>query len=275
MKQTFLLFLGLLWSLSLCAQDDRDNPSLRAALQTEGIPAHYAFENDLDLRISSGTLVDTPLGRIFAYYAIPRNAESLSKTFYLFRKLKSGWIGGKMQWPEASENGSFECEGGGISVSAEGSYLILHGHVTPSAGCLLVLNTQLKPLRSFYGIGANFVGSRNLLITGSNVHFAPVHPLKLWLLDAESGAKELVYPIANETAGRTLFRNQLRKLQDKCDADAGSTSGCRQRWLDADLNFDSTLTEDKVGFFAAPETHGIWRADRVGKCACRWRRCCR
>ena len=71
MKQTFLLLVGLLWSISLCAQNDRDNPSLRAALQTEGIPAHYAFANDLDFRISSGTAVDTPLGRVFAYYAIP------------------------------------------------------------------------------------------------------------------------------------------------------------------------------------------------------------
>ena len=254
MKQTFLLLVGFLCSLSLCAQDDRDNPSLRSALQTAGIPAHYAFANDLDLRISSGAAVDTPLGRVFAYYAIPRNAESLSKTFYLFRKLKSGWIGGKMQWPEASENGSFECEGGGISVSAEGSYLILHGHVTPSAGCLLVLNSQLKPLRSFYGIGAHFVGGRNLLITGSNVHFAPTHPLKLWILDAESGDKVSVYPLANESAGRRQFRAQLGKLQETCEEDASTQSGCRQRWLDADLNFDGAiLSEDNVGFFVAPK----------------------
>jgi hypothetical protein len=254
MKQTFLLLVGLLWWLSLCAQHDRDNLSLRAALQTEGIPAHYAFENDLDLRISSGTVVDTPLGRIFAYYANPRNAESLSKTFYLFRKLKSGWIGGKMQWPEPSENGSFECEGGSISVSAQGSYLIVDGHLTPSAGCLLVLNAQLKPLRSFYGISARFVGSRSLLITGSNVHFAPTHPLKLWILDAENGNKELVYPLANESAGRSQFRAQLGKLQEKCEEDASTQPGCRQRWLDADLNFDGAiLSEDNVGFFVAPE----------------------
>ena len=108
------------------------------------------------------TAVDTPLGRIFAYYAIPRNADSLSKTFYLFRKLKSGWIGGKMQWPEPSENSPFECEGGGISVSAQGGYLVVDGHLTPSAGCLLVLNAQLKPLRSFYGIGADFVQNFSL-----------------------------------------------------------------------------------------------------------------
>ena len=159
-----------------------------------------------------------------------------------------------MQWPEASENGSFECEGGGISVSAEGSYLILHGHVTPSAGCLLVLNSQLKPLRSFYGIGAHFVGGRNLLITGSNVHFAPTHPLKLWILDAESGDKVSVYPLANESAGRRQFRAQLGKLQETCEEDASTQSGCRQRWLDADLNFDGAiLSEDNVGFFVAPK----------------------
>ena len=254
MKQIFQLLVGFLCSLSLCAQSDRQNPSLRSALATEGIPAHYAFTKDLDLRISSGTAVDTPLGRVFAHYVIPRSANSLTETFYLFRKLKSGWIGGKMQWPEPSENGSFECVGGSISVSAQGGYLIVHGHVTPSAGCLLVLNAQLKPLRSFYGIGSHFVGSRNLLITGSNVHFAPTHPLKLWILDAKSGDKVLIYPVANESAGRTLFRSQLRKLQEQCEADASSTIGCRQRWLDADLNFDgSIVSEDSLGVYAAPE----------------------
>lgn len=253
-KQWIGVFLGCLCWLASHAQDDRDNPSLRELFVKEGVPIFHASESDLDKRISSGDAIESSIGRILVYYAIPRDGKTLGNSFYVFRKDKSGWLGGKMNWPGTSNDGRFACQGGSISVAVQGGYVLIHGHLTPSAGCTLVLDQQLAPIRSFDNIGTTFVGGENFAVTGANIHFAPVHPLKIWILNMETGEKESVYPVANESKDRKMFRETIKALYDACESDSAAIGGCRQRLLDADLNNDGdTPSEDSYGIYAAPE----------------------
>lgn len=246
---------------------DKDNPSLRQALSDFGIPLSMARTVDLELRVSSGEAFnpDCPksaqtavsptcnsAATLFAYYAIPREAESLSEHFYLFRKIDGRWRGGRYRWPDDSDRQSWDrvigCAGGSIFPRVSQSLILIHGHNGPSAGCTMVFDAHLQPLITVAGLHEQILGTSHVILRQNLVHFSHDRRLDLWLVDIKHKTARKIYPSTNEFPARRAFRLAMAKRFARCDL----SPECYAKQADSNISFLGDLNEDEGEFFYAP-----------------------
>lgn len=233
------LFLALFLCMQVAASNATfpNNTTVRKAIEIADIPANLFLAQDLDKEISSGTLQTTPFGKVFAYYVVEPGARSLSEFFYLLIQRDSRWSGGRVDATPAAANkwfpktadlnkmGSFVgdeiCEFGlgSVFLASNPRYLILSGHFSPSASCTWVLDRGLNVVSMFSAVSTRTLQPQTLLVTDSTIHFSPVHPLRMRIVDLSNNTSRVIYPPQPEGKLRAHYRKQLAVALALCEND--------------------------------------------------------
>ena len=276
MKKILMPFwLLLIWpSASAYQGADKDNPSLRQALLDFGIPHSMAHAEDLDFRVSSGTAFNadckkatrTPgapapacdsTATLFAYYAVPRNADSLSQRFYLFRKIDGAWRGGRFGWPNDDHRAGWErvigCAGGSLFPTVSEGLILVSGHNGPSAGCTMVFNAKLKPLITVAGLHVQALGTTHVVLRQNLIHFSTQKPLDVWLVDLKRKTSRKIYPSTSEFPARRDFRLAMAKRFKRCEV----SPECFAKLAQGNIPSLSGLNENAGEFLTSPKLNAL------------------
>jgi len=235
-----------------------NNTSVRTAIEIADIPANLFLAQDLDKELSSGAMHDTPFGKVFAYYVIAPGARSLTNFFYLLIQRDGRWTGGRIDATPAAANkwfpkiaragvvdphktGSFVgdeiCEFGlgSVFLASNARYLILRGRFSPSASCTWVLDEGLDIVSMFSSVSTRTLRPQTLLVTDSTIHFAPVHPLRMRIVDLANNTSRVIYPTRPEGKLRAQYQKQLGLALALCENDPA----CSQRAAQDNVSLES------------------------------------
>jgi len=98
---------------------------------------------------------------------------------------------------------SIDCLGPLETIGERGGHIYIQTHLTPSAGCILVLTSQFRPVAALSGWLLGFAGDGYAVVRESEIHLDFLHPQAA--LSVYDGARERVtpiYPIPWDVHGR-------------------------------------------------------------------------
>jgi len=191
--------------------------TLANALKRESIPVAASIPN-LNARITSYAILNDDREFLIAYYLLEQD-NALHAPLYLtrFQKKARRWqhkslTGVKLGFFEESQQKSqVDCLGSVLSIQRDHARYYLNLDLTPSAGCLLVLSQDLNVWQTLAGWPQVFFPSGLLVLSGDMVHFACVHPERLFLYDPVGRKIEQIYPQQNDRL-RDGFSSRLEKI---------------------------------------------------------------
>ena len=212
-----ILALLLFASVTLVGGDSRAaDDTLRQALSAKKLPIDAAKLVNLDKSIASWAELDDASQYVIAYY-VDDGSGLINSPLLLDRyDRKSGeWKSATLQAASAkpgSQEAVDACFGAVLSVEASGGRLFLHTHINPSAGCVLIVSSELKLEASLDGWLVGQLGEGKLIYQRSEVHFAPVHPTELALYDLRTKHDVTIFPPKPESAIRKARAAQLAEF---------------------------------------------------------------
>ena len=152
--------------------------SLRKELAQAGIPLTSFSEAELDEAVDGTGASKQP----YVYFVyVRRNGNLLTGLPRLVRYDQS--TGAILRSELQLKEDDPYCCGSPDGFEFLDDYLLLSFHYNPSAGAILVLDKDLKLLRSLDGFDVQRVAMNQLVIVENMVHFAPVHPERLQWAD--------------------------------------------------------------------------------------------
>jgi hypothetical protein len=165
--------------------------------------------------ISSYTVLGTDREFLIAYYLTsPQNELRFPLFLARLNKRTGKWderaltdLKVKFSAGSKQEN-HHECLGSAMRLENRNGWYHLDLHLTPSAGCLVVLNRGLTVHRILTGGSAGLFNSGLLVYERNMVHFATVHAATLLLYDPATGRSQQIYPLENDPF-RKNFSNRL------------------------------------------------------------------
>lgn len=149
-----------------------------------------------------------------------------------------------------------DCIGSVLDISRQGDQYFLNLHFNPSAGCLLVLNTDLTVSHTLAGWPVAFFKSGSFVWIGDMVHFSDIHAETLFLYDPVTRKSQQIYPLKNDPF-RDDFSTRLGKVinQKRC---AQNNWACEPDRFSTQI--DSIELNDEtqsLAFHASFETEGF------------------
>jgi len=204
-------FILILFMLCLGAET-ASSETLRQVLAAKNLPVAGAKLENLDKNITGGAELDGANQFVIAYY-LEDGTGLLRAPIFLDRYDRS-----HRQWASAALGDAktnlgdieVDCFGSVLSITAGGSRLLLDTHLSPSAGCLLVLTPDFKLEAGLYGWLIGRLGDDKLIYHRSQVHFAPVHPAEIALHDLRSKRDVTIFPPKPESL---IWQARTQQLQ--------------------------------------------------------------
>jgi hypothetical protein len=192
---------------------------------------------NLDKKITSGAELDDATQFVIAYY-VEDGTSRLNTPIFLERlDRKTGkWQSARLGDPAVKvKDMDVNCMGSVLSVRTLGDRILLDTHLSPSAGCVLILSEDLKVQASLYGWIVARLGDDELVYQRSQVHFAPVHSAELAIYDLQGKRDVTIFPRKPFQAIRQarivqlqeFYRTRLawcRENDDPCDAEEFDSS---------------------------------------------------
>jgi len=181
-------FLAVITAVALCGLSPRAGAeTLREVLREHSLSSGSAPIRNLDRRITSYEVLDTAEEFVIAYYVddgTPYLPSSLSVAHY---------SKGNSRWSEASigrkdvtfPDGSEDCIGSADGLHRLGDFFLIDTHLSPSAGCLIVLDENLAVVKLLYGWYLASLPPHIVVFHESMMHFAPTHPMKISTFDLD------------------------------------------------------------------------------------------
>ncbi len=231
----FLLFAPVL-SGHQAAKEAKN--TLRQAIAAQGLTPDENIVKNLDKPITSGGQLDDSARFVIAYY-IDDGSNALLPPLYIDRydrklqKWESATLG---QAQSKSPDIDVNCLGSVLNISALGDRLLLDTHLSPSAGCALILSREMKLEAGLYGWYLGQIDGDEIIYHRSEVHFASAHPAEIALFDLSTKRDLTLFPRKPYQAIRRALIEQLKeffrthedwcnKFDDPCDPD----------WFDSSL----------------------------------------
>lgn len=204
--------------------------TLKDVLSVKSLPVAGAKPANLEKKITSGAEFDDSSQFAIAYY-LDDGTGYLNPPLFVDRYDKKNKAWQSAALPDAQEKSLKPddiCYGSILNINSSGGRFFLDTHINPSAGCLLVLSTDLKLEASLYGWLLVQLGPDLLIYQRSEVHFAPVHPAEIAIYDLRNKRDDTIFPPKIPTAIRQARTAQLRdfyksnrewcnKNDDPCD----------------------------------------------------------
>jgi len=203
MKLRALLLLGA--SLLLSAPSRAE--TLREVLQQNNIPATTLAATALDARVSSGAAAQSGDWSYVAYPSVAAD-ETLGPPLHVVAYNRATQ---KLLYRAvAAQETSDECFGAVWDIHGQGGFFLVTTHINPSALCTVVLDADLRVRQSLVGWPVAPLGPNQVLLEEDEVHFAPVHPLRLEVAALDSVREKEVYPPDGDPL-RAAFSRDLRQ----------------------------------------------------------------
>jgi hypothetical protein len=137
-----------------------------------------------------------------------------------------------------------DCFGSILSIKAAGDRLFLDTHLSPSAGCLLVLSPDFKLEAGLYGWLVGRLGEDKLIYHRSEVHFAPVHLTEIALYDLRTKRDILLFPRTQDSLIWRARTAQLKELykgnEEWCNR---NNDPCDPQYFDGELQGEVAASE--------------------------------
>jgi len=196
---------------------------LRTVLQAFCIPPSPESPLNLDEAVQYAGY-DAADEFVLAYNAVGAS-DAIEQPLRVVRldKLKQTWTAAEFADIETEilPGSKGQCLGAVGDLQKAGSLFYVGISLSPSAGCVAVLSTDLR-LQTVLsgGIGAKFANGA-VILEGSNRHFAPTHPLRLSLFNPSDGSIKSIYPV-DKDALRARYIERLRTEivpGDRCEGD--------------------------------------------------------
>lgn len=179
---------------------------------------------DLSTQITSYAVLNSPREFVIAYYVRAAGSDLLKPPLHVVRydRRSQLWLQNDLFKSSQSGNvqvGAFQvpCLGSAMSVHRVGSFLLVGTHLSPSAQCMQVLDSELKLKDTRYGWYMSDVGGQVVYEHGMR-HFSPTHPMMLSLYDPKTKNETEVYPLRPDKQ-REEFIDQLKHLAgfERCE----------------------------------------------------------
>lgn len=207
-----------------------EGKTLREVLTEEQLPADPEKLHNLDKRITSGAELKDATRFVIAYYVYDPT-ERLNPPMFidLYDRRTEQWRSSSIESATARwRDMNVGCLGSVLGIRASSDFLLLDTHLSPSAGCVLILSHELKLTGSLCGWVLAELGEDEVIYERSQVHFAPVHPTEIALYDLRTGKDVTVFPNKTYQAIRQARIAQLmefykthgewcRENNDPCD----------------------------------------------------------
>lgn len=198
--------------------------TLAAVLSRNSIPSNAAPIPRLQSRITSYAVLNNPQEFVIGYYLAGENDE-LHFPLFLSRldKQTAEWRNTELKDltipnPEqtSARTPTGDCLGSLLRIQQKAERYYLDLHLTPSAGCLLILKHDFTVETALPGWHVAFL--KGIALWERNtIHFAPTHPEQLWLYELATGRSERLYPQPQDQL-REDFKHRLAAVidQQKC-----------------------------------------------------------
>jgi hypothetical protein len=188
--------------------------TLRHMLAARNLPIAVAKMENLDKNITSGAELDDETQFLIAYY-IDDGTSALNPPLYLerFDRKLGSWKSATLEEAEArSEDIDVPCLGSIMNVTAAGNRFFFDTHINPSAGCMLIISSDLKLEACLYGWLLGRLGAETVIYHRSQIHFAPVHPAEIALHDLRTKRDVTLFPPKPESTIRQARTQQLQSF---------------------------------------------------------------
>ena len=203
----------VLASILMCAAAVCRAQTLQDELQKAGIPTS-SFTNDELVQGVNAASARNGDSVYFTYMRVDaNNAFSGSPEAVRYET-----VSGKVVHTEFAIRNERICCGSPLGISFTRNYALFEFHLSPSAGAVIVADSQLKPVAVLYGFGVHEVAPDEVIFTENMVHFAPAHPERIVFADLRTGAAREIYPPKGDALRTTFARDHEAKMppQEVC-----------------------------------------------------------
>ena len=234
-----LLLLGLLVPVHASGQQA---PTLAEVLRQNSVTSHLSGVSHLNEAITSYATLNTEREFVIAYYLVtPRNELRFPLLIARFDKRSNKWLEASLSALKVKTSGGTgsatqdDCLGSAVRLEGNDDWYYLDLHLSPSAGCVVVLSHYLTVHQTFGGWSAAMFKSGVLVYEGNMVQSAPVHPATLLVYDPVTRESQKIYPQKRDPM-RKEFSERLAKLIDE--------ARCRDNNWRCDPNdFESSIVQ--------------------------------
>ena len=215
--------------------------TLREFLAGAGVPPATRFtDQELAHLVHGGFAARDEV--VFAAYLLA-DEEALTGAPHLLRyNPKSGQL--LRREPPADD--AIEQLGSLEEVQFLDEFVIFQFHLNPSAGTIVIVSQDLKPLGTYYGFSMEKIAPGTGVFEESIPHFAPAHPGRLSLVDLHTGRKAGLYPAKGDLM-RTAFAHEHAKHMPAPDICQQANDPCDPALYDESITY---LGSDGHGAFA-------------------------
>jgi hypothetical protein len=192
---------------------------LRAVLEVFCIPVPTAF--DVDVSIQYGAY-NNPHEFFLAYNLVTSSNTLEPQRLRIMRydKQKRKWATAELSdlRTEILPGLVGACLGSAGGVQKVGALFYVSIELSPSAGCQLVVSDDLKLKTVLSGWLVATFSSGAVVLEGSTRHFAPTHPLRLFLFDPRNATPTTIYPPASDPLRAAYIQRLSTEIlqSDRC-----------------------------------------------------------
>lgn len=209
---------AILLSVVLCLATPLRAETLTSLLTAYGVPPAVLPEKDREQPITSFAVSSARGLFLLAYYdddgsgtlSPPLHVIRYDKqTMHLFRADLQGSPTKFHGFDDVMSEIPDICLGSALNIYEKNDLVLVDTHVSPSAGCILILTPDLKFTSALSGWTLGQIGD-NIIYEVGMVHFAPIHAGRLAIYNPRLKQRTLVYPAPADPA-RAQFSEQLKK----------------------------------------------------------------
>lgn len=166
--------------------------TVREALQEEGLTPGRLLHLDRAIASACGyVFVATPQAAYMGFFLEEEfQPDRPSLPFHLL-----AWNKDAAAWRESTIAYDASTWGLPLGLQAFGDHLYIETHINPSAGYAVVVDARtLTVCDAVFAAQIAAFSADTILYMASQVHFAPVHPLEVWLYDPGDKSHRRLYP---------------------------------------------------------------------------------
>lgn len=214
--------------------------TLRATLRSAEIPTDQFEAEELDEAVTSYA-INPGAPSLLAYY-VDDGSEMLKQPLRVIRYDQRTRSLRRSELRDISTLFASDlpmgCMGAALSIREYAGLIYVETHLNPSAGCVIVLSSELKYKVAISGWLLGLMGGDYAIVETSEVHFLSVQPLHVRVLNLHSKRSVQVYPFRDDP-----FRRSFSKMLSQRMA----LSWCQENNAPCDPdNFDVSLVDRAV-----------------------------
>jgi hypothetical protein len=189
---------------------DAHQQTLGGALSAAGVPTTGATQAELATPLTGWTSSHDGASYLLAYRVTSKSKQSVIHVLRYDRNRRH--LERTMLTDEPRTRARFQrgqlmisCMGSPVAIAQRGRRVYLDTHLTPSAGCVLVLDQRLQIASTLCGWIIGYVGDRFAVVRESEIHFEfPEGQLALSVYDAATDRATPLYPVAGDPTVRAF-----------------------------------------------------------------------